>query len=307
MPVPVLTSDLTFGVEIECILSANSDGSYPLTVGNYHRGIQIPGLPEGWNAQRDASIHTRGGIAVEIVSPKLTATAESALQIQQVCQWIKDHGGRVNASCGLHVHVGLNNHLNPVNINKLVMLTQYWAPALYAITGTTKREKGSYCKQRAANRATMVVNQPTVEQKAVAGGDRFHLLNLTNLAPRDGVPAKKTVEFRVFSGTVNYVKIISYVQVALALAEAACGPINMTSLKMNPTGKLAGEIAQLRYSGIVRELVRFCWRIPARPGKSAARGVITPMETLLKCKDELFRLGKVYSKAKQTELMGSGI
>ena len=59
-----MTSDeMTFGVEIECIIPAANAPS----VGGYHAGTQIAELPAGWNAQRDGSIHTKSqtGYAVD--------------------------------------------------------------------------------------------------------------------------------------------------------------------------------------------------------------------------------------------------
>ncbi len=47
--------------------------------------------------------------------------------------------------------------------------------------------------------------------------NRYHALNLTNLARG----TKDTVEFRVFSGSLNAVKVLGWIQVCLGLVERA--------------------------------------------------------------------------------------
>lgn len=293
---PVQTSDFTFGIEIECYLKNNDDGTPALQVGGYHNGRQIEGLPVGWNAQHDGSLgYKEGHTSVEIVSPKLTANEDAVSQIKTVCEYIKSKNGKVSVKCGFHVHIGLGRHLNPQNINKLVILTQYWQPALYAITGTTRRENSTYCKPRTESFAKQIIQRENIPSKVSLATDRYTILNLQ---PLGRGPGKQTVEYRVFSGTVSYQKIMAYVQIALGIAEAACGNISMTSLKWNATGRVASEMAQGRYCSIVRELIRYLWRIPVRPGNSRPRGVISP-SGIMECKDELNRLAKQYTRAKQ--------
>lgn len=291
----VKTSDFTFGIEIECQLKNNDNGTPPILVGGYHSGRQIDGLPVGWNAQSDASISQRDGhTSVEIVSPVLKANAESAAQIKQVCEWIKSKNGRVDKSCGFHVHIGLGRHLNNHNINKLIMLTQYWQPALYASTGTTRREANRFCKPRGESEARTLVSATTVEAKVGHASDRYSILNLVPLTRAAG---KKTIEYRLFAGTVNPIKILAHVQTCLGLAEAACGNISMGSLKWNATGRVAQEMGQGRYASVVREMIRYLWRIPARPESNKGRGIIDP-DTIMECKEELNRLAKQYSRVK---------
>lgn len=288
-----IIKELTFGCEIECYLKNTVAGRSPCVVGGYHHGVQIPGLPEGWNAQSDASITANpqtGYTGMEIVSPKLKGR-EGVESIRKACQWIKQHGGMVKPCCGFHVHVGLNRHLTTVNINKLIMLCKYWEPALYAITGTISRERGGYCMPRTETLAKTLIQYATIRDKST-NDERRRLLNLQPLSS-----PKKTVEFRVFSGTVNFTKIMAYIQIALGLCEAACGNISMGSMKFEPSGRLATELAKHRYQGIVRELIRYVWRIPARPNDDRPRGAIAP-EMLPECKDELMRLAKSYQSAK---------
>jgi len=201
-------NELTFGVEIECYVPVNS---FP--IGAYHRGVQIAALPPGWNAQHDGSLYTRrrGFEAVEIVSPILTG-ADGMRQVKAAVQYLKSLGATVNARCGFHVHIGVGQ--NRKMIATLTSLASNFQSALYAITGSHNRERGSYCQPIRDSFRNIGLNTGELRGNAT---DRFHLLNLSNLI----TGSKRTVEFRVFAGTVNWIKAAGYITVCLAMAEKA--------------------------------------------------------------------------------------
>lgn len=119
-------NDLTFGCEFEVTLPREA---CPVA-GGYHRGVQIPGLPAGWNAQTDASIRvtTPGYVGVEIVSPVLKG-AEGIRQVKLVCDWLKARNAKVNQSTGFHVHVGCER--NETLLARLAHLVANFEKALY--------------------------------------------------------------------------------------------------------------------------------------------------------------------------------
>jgi len=284
-------ADLTFGIEIECYIP--EDAARGIQVGRYHHGIQVEGLPTGWNAQQDGSVGYKAGyLGLELVSPKLKGQ-DGINQVKLVADWLRDKGAKVYQNCGFHVHVGMGRWKTAANINKLVMLAKYWSPALYAITGTVSRENGHYCKVPDDARLRRIIAANELAAKAATDGERYRLLNLQPI----NRPGGGTVEWRVFSGTVNKIKMLAYIQIALGLCEAACGNIAMTSLKMAPTGRLANELANGRVLSMVRELIRYVWRVPARPGNSKARGLLDA-ESLPDCVKELTRLAKAYQSKK---------
>ena len=89
-------------------------------------------------------------------------------------------------------------------------MTAYAEQGLYAITGTKNRERGRYCRGvRRYNDFQTAKNSLDM--------DRYHALNLTNLAHGD----KQTVEFRIFSGSTSAIKICGWVQICLGLVERA--------------------------------------------------------------------------------------
>jgi len=188
-----------FGVEIECTLPRDL---CPV-VGGYHSGVQIPDLPPGWNAQRDGSIRHRGDrVGVEIVSPVLRG-AEGLQQIKTVCDWLTARRATVNPSCGLHVHVDLDK--TQQNTKAVLTVVANLEKGLYASTGTKSRERGSYCRPVSSCHAARSGQLSLV--------DRYRLVNLNTRYP--------TVEFRAFSGTLNFVKIVAYVRVAVGIVQRA--------------------------------------------------------------------------------------
>jgi hypothetical protein len=205
-----LIETMTFGIEIECTVPSELH----LSVGGYHRGIQIPGLPAGWLATSDGSIRPGPGhVGVEIVSPVLQGPA-GILQVLEVCAWLERIGAKVNASTGFHVHVGWRGQ--PRQLRNLVRLVRRNERALYASTGTRSREQGHYCQP---------ISGDHQYDRLLAGAqvrcfDRYRTLNLTNLRNETG---KRTVEFRVFSGTTSATKMIAFIRLALGLVEKAMG------------------------------------------------------------------------------------
>jgi hypothetical protein len=205
-------SEMTFGIEIETIAPASAVEHEGLQIGSYHRGIQVPYLPAGWRAERDGSIcpdSAKGEKACEIVSPVLRG-AEGLAQVAEVLRTLEAKGHRVNASCGVHVHVGWNASLPVEALARLVTIVAYCEKGLYAITGTKSRERGTYCGgvRKYGNGKDA---KPNLDR------NRYHALNLTNLANR----TQDTVEFRVFSGSTSAVKVIGWIQVCLGLVERA--------------------------------------------------------------------------------------
>jgi len=200
--------ELTFGIEIETIATPQALEA-GLRIGPYGRGCQVPYLPEGWTASRDSSISSPLGCACEIVSPVLRGE-EGIRQVLEVLEALKAHGHRVNASCGVHIHVGWPADLPAQALARLVTIVAYLEKALYAITGTKRRERGRWC-----NGLRCYGNDK--QAKPHLDRNRYHALNLVNLA----TGRKPTVEFRVFSGSLNPVKIAGWIQVCLGLVERA--------------------------------------------------------------------------------------
>ncbi len=274
-------SEMTFGCEFEVTLPA---ANCP-TAGNYHQGIQIPGLPTGWNAQRDASIQctVHGHVGVEIVSPVLKGV-EGLRQVQLVCKWLQENGARVNKSTGFHVHVGCRREEGL--LGKVAFLVANFEKALYAATGTKNRERGSYCRP--------IQNDTRYQQRFVSGQrastDRYHSLNLTNL----DLGRKPTVEFRVFAGTTNAIKAIGYIRLCLAVVEKA----HATKRKPKWVAKTPVASSPITRGGegqtcLNRLFYTLGWT-KGREDRVFGEVVADDLPSIQTCKQELMRLASKY-------------
>lgn len=251
----ITARDLTYGIEIECGISHTA----PVTIGGYHAGAAVPALPEfagrTWRADRDGSLNFRTSRPVEFVSPVLKG-AEGLDNIRAACAQIKAWGGTTNRSCGLHVHVSFPT-TDVQAMRRLTMLVGQFEDALYSMTGTPDRRDGGYCRsiKTATNKAR---NWSAIPNKDALRNDyeitdRYRILNWQNFI----TGRLETVEFRVFSGSVNPAKIAAWVQVCLTLVEMAldgaeAGGWDPRVTNWNIFGKSRGE-QQVRY------LIHRCW------------------------------------------------
>jgi hypothetical protein len=297
-----------WGCEIECFLPDQAINELRISIGSYHHGHPLPApFPQGWTAERDGSLHTerRGYVAIEIVSPVLRGRA-GIEQVKQVAQTLKELGAAVNTSAGLPVHIGVQSvagdRFSEVAewVAKLLYHVAMHETALYASTGTHRRENGGYARsikaqKNAADRVRRAPNarKPDALEDAVYGLARYHTLNLTNLFTR-----KATVEFRHGAGTVEWTKMVAHIQMALALCERATETAKMD------WGAVASERTyHVRGKGL-RELNRFFylagWTLGRRDvGKSevAMARWIADLADLKPVKRELKRLARKYDRA----------
>lgn len=196
-------NEITFGIEIETHIPAGA-----LPVGSYYSGAPVHGLPEGWVAKQDGSIQAPAGRqGCEFVSPVLKGD-DGIRQILAVVAKLNEIGAKVNASTGLHVHVGWSGDSHA--LARLVTLVANFEKAIFASTGTKNRERGRWC-------ASVQQHGDAVRASTASSINRYHVLNLNNLYSG----RRATVEFRAFAGTLNVVKILGYVSLCLGLVERA--------------------------------------------------------------------------------------
>ncbi|QDU88386.1 Putative amidoligase enzyme [Pirellulimonas nuda] len=272
-------NDLTFGIEFETTMPAE----YGAIRGGYHRGLQVEWLPQGWTAEGDGSIYARGNrVGVEFVSPVLKGV-DGLQQVLTVLAELKRRGARVNESCGLHIHVG-GFTTSPVNLDRLTTMVSNFERAIYASTGTKKRERGSYC--RGIRSVTEIV------ARRVLPSDRYRVLNLTNV--HSG--RRPAVEFRAFAGTLNEVKVVGYLRMALGLVERA-----IETRKVKWIAKPTVETSPIKRGGEGQtELNRLFYHLGWTKGRAKrVYGDLdcTPAPGAKQVKAELMRLAKKYDAA----------
>ena len=196
-------NEIAFGIEFETTLKSSDT----TPIGPYHNGWQVPWLPAGWKAERDSSIATiPGRKGCEFVSPKLRGF-EGLQQVEAAIDAINARNAKVNASTGLHITIEWNG--DAAALARLISLVGNHERAIYASTGTRRREQNRYSKK-----IKNYGNHDTAKARCEA--DRYHLLNLTHLAR-----GKNRIEFRCFAGTLNKTKVIGYLMMCLGLVELA--------------------------------------------------------------------------------------
>lgn len=189
--------DLAFGVEIECYLPNGTIEQ----VGGYHHGLQVEWLPDGWNAQGDGSLCQcpQGFRPAEIVSPILKGE-DGLAQAWYAAEAIKELGGIVNDTCGLHVHLDARN-LTRSQVAAITEAFRTYEKAFYGMSGgkAARRWNNHYC-QNSSNWM----------------GGRYQSLNLTNWLDTTRT-TKRTLEIRCFAGTLDEPLLTSIIYLAVGL------------------------------------------------------------------------------------------
>lgn len=268
--------NLTFGVEIECIVSfdpkiykdglSQADGilwekeKQPATKYSRDSGLRTllrhhitkvlskEGFPayavtstggdQKWTVTNDTSIITndhpgeKGFLEcdVEIKSPAMRLRPKALRWVDDVlCLLTSQFNMYVNASCGLHVHIGNQRAGFPLQTLKtLSMLTAMFEHQLNSFhpsdrlsslhaKGPSKAFKGQnpwdtvQAIQNCATRKQLLLLYANEE-----GLDRNFAYNIPSMA----AGLRKTIEFRQHEGTLDTMKIINWVQVAGGLVNA---------------------------------------------------------------------------------------
>lgn len=140
--------------------------------------------------------------------------------IKKVTEILSMASARINKSCGMHVHIDMRNRNKEVVFANLVSAQ----PQLYAMNPLS-REQGTYCKK-------------TEGKTFNANMDRYHGINAR------AYNEHKTIEVRIHSATVEYAKIVNWVDILLAIASkpADMGNAVRTTDKFVERYNLSNEI-----------------------------------------------------------------
>lgn len=175
-------------------------------------------------SRRESGIAGRS-YAVEVVSP--ICRYDDIPTIQEIVRKLRSTGAKVNASCGIHVHVDAAPH-TVTTLRNIVNIMAAKEDLLYkALRVKVSRE--NYC-QKADTRfldemnrkrpstmeelETLWYNGPTGRYSHY-DETRYHGLNLHS------VFSKGTIEFRLFNSTLHAGKVKSYIQLCLAISHQA--------------------------------------------------------------------------------------
>ncbi len=243
--------DQYFGVEVELTgitreRAAKTLGEYfgttPIHVGGVYDKWEIPDEHgEKWTIMYDSSIRAErktetgyvgtdvNAFKVEFVTPKLTY---DKLPIMQECvRQLRRAGGKVNSSCGIHVHVDGANH-NRQSLKNLIGLMYSKEDILFKALQVNEGRASRWCQKV---REPMLVqarklssdetkNLTQLESVWYEGNNgshehynhtRYYALNLHSIFYRG------TVEWRCFNSTLHAGKVAAYVNLCLAISAQA--------------------------------------------------------------------------------------
>lgn len=164
---------------------------------------------------------------VELVSPILTY--KDIEPLQEIIRGLREAGGLVNSSCGIHIHVDAAPH-TPNTLKNLVNLVASKEDLLYKAL-QIDYDRIKYCK-KLNEQLIQTINKKkptTLDQLADIWyqgygqqdrnrhyhQSRYHGLNLHSTF------TKGTIEFRLFNSTLHAGKIKAYIQFCLALSYQA--------------------------------------------------------------------------------------
>ena len=232
---------VTFGVEVECYLPLAIFASINLRVGGYHNGAACPTALDpqsiGWKCEQDGSISNTtpsGYGAVEFISPALCGMA-GYVEVMRFMTAVERMGAIVNRSCGVHVSVGLASivggdeygNVYPSNrvrdfIRRLLHFVSIHENGLIQIGGCRSRVNNTYCRTIKGNFDDIKKDcNLRTYWDTIARQGRYTTINLQNSRSPNA-----RVEFRVFCATVNPLKILGYISVALGIMhKSAASPV----------------------------------------------------------------------------------
>lgn len=140
----------TFGIEIETTglgreraarAIAAHFGTTPLYVGRHLDDWHVP-MPDGrhWTVERDGSVNDP---CAEVVSP--VCGWEDIGMVQEVVRALRKAGAKADASCGIHIHVGLGQH-TPASLRRLVNLVNAKEDLLTQALGISPGRRARWCR-----------------------------------------------------------------------------------------------------------------------------------------------------------------
>ena len=213
------TSTLTFGIEIECVGLMDYQAAQALE----RAGVRCerPGYTHAtmstWKVVPDGSLRGRNGTC-EVVSPVLSGT-DGLAEVRTVMKILRDAGARVNESCGMHVHIGVDQLSLAEQAAVMELYHGFqWAFTSWVkerrINGSWARLRGAVMTKRLADEWRGVRSMSDLHQVA-EHNNRYYALNVASYA-RHG-----TFEFRAHHGSLNGTNAAAWIALHVAFIEYA--------------------------------------------------------------------------------------
>lgn len=214
-----------FGIHIETGEKILRDLGLPLTK-------SVPAQDGGWSYRHDGSVHNE---ALELVSPPQELTLSTRQLNRKLLKAIRTLGGEVDASCGLHIHHGLQvqqykvpgargpvtrstPRYEPIDIYYTVEAYCFFQSVINEILPPSRRD-AEYChyiSETDLDTLKLVCETRNMKEMAadVQWWDRYKTLNVSSISKHG------TLEFRQHSGTLNPDKIVHWIILTQAFLNA---------------------------------------------------------------------------------------
>ena len=234
-----------FGVEVECFFPQPAFTQLGLVLGNYHNGALCPATVDpqrlGWKCESDGSLGNSSPpasagtfVGCEFVSPPLRGIA-GFNEVYRFVKLLQDEGAVITRSCGLHVSVGLAEVTGGESVHeercrnfvrRFMHFVSLHENGMLQIGSRRSRVGNYYCNSVKDFESTYGIKYKSTVQNFMSLINHYGRYRTVNLSVLN--TTRPRFEFRVFAGTVNPLKVIGYVAVALGLvhkaAEAAIAP-----------------------------------------------------------------------------------
>ena len=201
-------SKIRFAMELE-VEFPNSKNSQKLI--DRHRVL------EGWEIDTDGSLEN-GAEYRPKRSNHLYWNEESLIQIKEILALIKVHRGKINKTCGLHLHINTKNFTDKqiLTIIKEFIIKQKYivkrfevhADRLESTCRLLPRENLNKLTERQINNYRKQTQTWSYDGYNGLMDEKYNALNITHLRQGD----YGTLEFRLFDGTLSYKKLKSQIE-----------------------------------------------------------------------------------------------
>ena len=231
----------TFGIEIEVnhitreraarvVAKTLGEGATCRHTGGTYDAWEVTGPDtRKWKLVSDASIAGGRDQGTEFVSP--VCRWEDIETVQAIVRALREAGAHADASCGIHVHIGLGRH-TPETLRNLVNIVNAKEDLLTQALQISPERRVRWCRPVDPDFLSRVNRRKphTSEELARLWYDdrdwqdhahthydpsRYHLLNL------HAVWQKGTIEFRAFNSTLHAGEVKAYIQLCMAISHQA--------------------------------------------------------------------------------------
>jgi hypothetical protein len=206
------TSSLTFGIEIECIGLTESRAARALTDAGFSCRAEgyTHTVMSTWKVVHDGSLSSRNG-SCEVVSPILRGN-DGLNEVRSVMKVLRDAGASINVSCGMHIHIGVDNALTPLQQANVISAHQHWQPAFDSLLTLRRTTETRWASRRSRRGAQEIADAWTTPNR-IGTGSRYHSLNIAAFS-RYG-----TFEMRSHHGSLNGTNATAWIALHLAFIE----------------------------------------------------------------------------------------